>query len=73
VRLGHRFPQSFCQRLVELLDVLPTFLQPEISELAFEGTSLWACLQPESLYTLAFVGGINYGGISSTVTFSKIQ
>jgi hypothetical protein len=45
----HRFPQSFCQHLVELLDVSPTFLQPEISELAFEGTSLSACLQPESL------------------------
>jgi hypothetical protein len=52
---------------------LPTFLQPWISELAFEGTLLSACLQLESLYTLAFVGGINHGGISSTVTFSKIH
>jgi hypothetical protein len=73
VRLFYRFPQSFCQHLVELLDVLPTFLQPWISELAFEGTLLSACLQLESLYTLAFVGGINHGGISSTVTFSKIH
>jgi hypothetical protein len=73
VRLGHRFPQFFCQHLVELLDVLPTSLQPWISELAFEGTLLSACLQLESLYTLAFEGGISHGGIYSTVTFSKIH
>jgi len=62
------FPHS-AVLLVEWLAFLPRL----ISVSAFEVTALCACRLLEQLCTRVFAGGKGYGGIASTVVFSKVH